>query len=113
MKRSCFLPLLVLIITLTAGCAMFKAWQTIPPPGGCDQCHTVPISSNWQITYQAATITDERDRLYFQTEQYNMPKGAKPASSLELRKEEDQLCFDCHKSPNSKHMQRKGRYHHQ
>ena len=38
-----------------AGCAMFTAWKTIPPPGGCDQCHTVPISNNWQVTYQAPT----------------------------------------------------------
>lgn len=105
------IPLLVLL-GLVAGCAMFKSWKSIPPPGGCDQCHTLPISSNWQITYQAATLTDERDRLYFQTEQYNRPKGSSPSSSLELRKEQDLACFECHRSPNKQHTERKGRYHH-
>ena len=113
MNHRRFLLLLTVILCLSSGCAMFTAWKTIPPPGGCDQCHTVPISSNWQLTYKAATLTDERDRLSFQTEQHTMPQGPKPASSLELRKEEDQACFDCHKSPNSKHTERKGRYHHQ
>ena len=31
------------------GCAMFGAWKSIPPPGGCDQCHTVAISANWEV----------------------------------------------------------------
>jgi len=105
------IPLLAAVI-LSAGCAMFTAWKSIPPPGGCDQCHTVPISSNWQVTYQAATLSDEQNRPYFQTEQYTMPKGSRPSSSLELKKEEDLACFECHKSPNLKHMERKGRYHH-
>ena len=101
-----------ILLCLSTGCAMFTAWKTIPPPGGCDQCHTVPISSNWQITYKAPTLNDERDRLSFQTEQYNMPQGPKPSSSLELRKDEDQTCFECHKAPDTKHTERKGRYHH-
>ena len=109
MKR---ILLLLILSGLLCGCAMLRAWQSIPPPGGCDQCHNVPISANWQVTYKAPTLHDERDRLSFQTEQYTMPQGAKPASSLEIRKEQDQLCFDCHKSPDSKHMERKGRYHH-
>ncbi len=113
MNFSCILVFLSLVVCLLPGCAMFRAWKSIPPPGGCDQCHTVPISNNWQLTYHAATINDERDRLSFQTEEYNMPKGSKPASSLELKKEEDQACFDCHRSPNLKHKERKGRYHHQ
>ena len=114
MNIRCIPLFLSLLICLLPGCAMFRAWKSIPPPGGCDQCHTVPIGNyNWQLTYQAATISDERDRLSFQTEEYNMPRGAKPGSSLELRKEEDQACFDCHKSPNMKHRERKGRYHHQ
>jgi len=109
MNRILLFPIL---LSLATGCAMVTAWKTIPPPGGCDQCHAVPISSNWQITYQAPILTDERDRLSFQTERSTMPQGAKPSSSLELRKEEDQACFECHKAPNSMHKERKGRYHH-
>jgi hypothetical protein len=106
------IPLLVVLLGLSTGCAMFTAWKSIPPPGGCDQCHTVAISSNWQVTYQAAILSDEKNRPYFQTDQYTMPRGSKPSSSLEIRKDEDQACFECHRSPNIKHMGRKGRYHH-
>jgi len=105
--------LLTILCCLLSSCAMFKAWKSIPPPGGCDQCHNLAISANWQVSYKAVTLNDERDRLSFQTDQYTMPQSSKPASSLEIRKEQDQLCFDCHKSPDAKHMGRKGRYHHQ
>ena len=110
MKR---LFLCFVLIGLLCSCAMLRAWKSIPPPGGCDQCHNLPISANWQVVYKAPTLNDERDRLAFQTEQYTMPQRPKPASSLEIRKEQDQLCFDCHKSPDAKHLERKGRYHHQ
>ena len=105
------IPLLSLLF-LSSGCAMFTAWKTIPPPGGCDQCHTLSISHNWQVVYRAPNLSDERDTLSFQTEQATMPQGAKPTSSLELRKIQEQACFECHKSPNAKHRERKGRYHH-
>ncbi|SNB47615.1 cytochrome C [Geobacter sp. DSM 9736] len=101
-----------LILFCASGCTMFTAWRTIPPPGGCDQCHTLPIGNNWSVVYKAAYLTDERDRLYFQTEEYNMPKGEQPDSALELRKVEELQCFACHKSPNAAHKGRKGRFHH-
>ncbi len=104
---SCFFS-----VFLICGCAMFKAWQAIPPPGGCDQCHTLPISANWQGAYKAPILSDERNREYFQTPEYNMPRTDQPASSLELRKDQDQKCFDCHKSPNAAHKGRMGRFHH-
>jgi hypothetical protein len=91
---------------------MFQAWKTIPPPGGCDQCHTVPISANWQVAYKPPMLTDERNREYFQTSEYTMPKTDQPASALELRKVQDLKCFDCHKAPNAAHLGREGRFHH-
>jgi len=94
------------------GCAMFTAWQAIPPPGGCDQCHKIPISTNWQLAYKAPILSDERNRDYFQTPEYNMPRTDKPASSLEVRKVEDQKCFESHKAPNEAHKGKMGRYHH-
>ena len=106
------IPLLSIVLLLSSGCTMFTAWKTIPPPGGCDQCHTVPISANWQVVYKAPNLSDERDKLSFQTEQGTMPQGPKPASSLDIRKVEEQACFECHRSPNAKHLERKGRYHH-
>lgn len=91
---------------------MFNAWKAIPPPGGCDQCHTLPISSQWQVAYKAPILSDERNRDYFQTPEYNRPSGDRPLSPLETRKVEEQKCFDCHKAPNASHKGRMGRYHH-
>ena len=99
-------------IPLLCGCAMFSSWESIPPPGGCDQCHTVAITNDWAVTYKAAMLTDERNRNYFQTEQYSIPRNDKPVSSLEVRKVEELRCFECHRSPNPAHKERKGRFHH-
>lgn len=106
------LYLLVLPVVFSCGCAMFGAWRTIPPPGGCDQCHTVSISNDWKVAYRAPILNDERNREYFQTEGYNMPNTSKPTSVLELNKVEELRCFECHKSPNAAHKGRKGRFHH-
>ena len=99
------------IVTIS-GCSMFTAWKSIPPPGGCDQCHTVAISANWQATYKAANIADERGRLSFQTSEYNQPTLGGQTSPLETKKVEEKACFDCHKSPTQAHKERKGRFHH-
>lgn len=111
MKFSPFL-LLSVFLFMSSGCVLFSSWHAIPAPGGCDQCHTVPISNNWQVVYQAPTLSDERDKLSFQTEQSTMPQNSKPASSLDLRKLEEQPCFDCHRAPNAHHRGRKGSFHH-
>ena len=95
-----------------AGCAMFSAWKSIPPPGGCDQCHTVAISSDWKLSYQAPFLSDERNRDAYQSAEYTMPKTGKPLSALELRKVQDLKCFECHRSPNAAHRERVGRFHH-
>jgi len=94
------------------GCAMFGAWKSIPPPGGCDQCHTVAISANWEVAYRPALIPDEQERLYFQTPEYNFSQQNKQGSPLDARKIDEQACFDCHKSPTPEHKGRKGRFHH-
>ncbi len=111
MKKR-LLPFIVGGYVTICGCAMLTSWKSIPPPGGCDQCHTVPISSNWQVTYEAAHLTDERNREYFQTPEATMPAAGRPASALDLRKIEDLQCFDCHRAPNKQHQGRKGHYHH-
>ena len=103
----------VAIAVYCTGCSMLMAWRSIPPPGGCDQCHTVAISNDWKISYQPPILSDERNRKAFQTPEYNMPQSGLPsASSLELRKVQDLKCFECHKSPNSEHRKRSGRFHH-
>lgn len=107
-------PLLALtaLVFAISGCAMFTAWKSIPPPGGCDQCHTLAISANWQVSYQAATVADERGRLNFQTPEYNQTASGRPENPLEAKKVEEKACFDCHKSPTPAHRERKGRFHH-
>lgn len=102
----------VILFTLLVGCNMFTSWQAVPPPGGCDQCHTTQISKNWFVAYQAPMLNDERNKLYFQTEKYSMPNTSKPASALETQKVEELKCFDCHKAPNMAHKGRTGRFHH-
>ena len=99
------------VVTLS-GCNMFIAWKSIPPPGGCEQCHTVEISTNWQATYRPAMVADERGRLPFQTPEYNQPMLGGQQSPLEAKKVEEMACFDCHKSPTPAHKGRKGRFHH-
>lgn len=91
---------------------MFTSWKSIPPPGGCDQCHTVAIGTNWQVAYQPANVADERTNLAFQTPEYNQSQQNKHSSPIELKKVEELRCFECHKSPTPAHRERKGRFHH-
>ena len=72
---------LAAILVLAAGCSltacsMFTAWKSIPPPGGCNECHTVEISANWKVLYQPVALSDERGSLPFQHPQYVMPGRA-------------------------------------
>lgn len=113
MSKAFSLSSVAVIFLSLCGCAMFSAWQSIPPPGGCDQCHTLPIGTNWQVAYKAPILSDERNRDYFKTTEYNMPKTDQPSSSLEVRKIEELKCFECHKAPNAAHKSRTGRFHHQ
>jgi len=111
--KNMFLLISGSLFALLAGCAMFKSWQAIPPPGGCDQCHTIPISKNWFLAYQAPTLTNEGSSVeFFQTEAYSIPSKSKPTSSIEVRKLEDVKCFDCHRAPDKAHRERMGRFHH-
>lgn len=107
------MPAALLIVASLTGCSMFSAWKSIPPPGGCDQCHTVEIAANWKVRYQAATVADERGQLAFQTPQYNTPiRQQQPASELQDKKVEEQQCFVCHNAPTPAHKGRVGRFHH-
>ena len=107
-----FLLALSSLVLVVSGCAMFTAWKSIPPPGGCDQCHIVAISTNWQVNYQAANVSDERGRLSFQTPEFNQQVSTEQEKPLEAKKVEQKACFDCHKSPNPQHRERKGNFHH-
>ena len=96
-----------------AGCGMFRAWQAIPPPGGCDQCHTVSINANWSVAFTPAALNDESGKLSFQSQQQTMKSSEKQGvSSLDLRKSEEQKCFQCHQLPNNSHKDKAGRFHH-
>lgn len=92
-----------------AGCAMFTAWKAIPPPGGCDQCHTLPISANWEVAYKPVTLSDEGGRYSWHREESILPD---PESPLQQQKVTDEPCFRCHRGPNKAHTERLGRYHH-
>ena len=112
MKPLRVLLSVTLMILMHAGCTMITSWKSIPPPGGCDQCHTVAISNDWKISYQPPILSDETGKLAFQTPAYTMPQGDRQESSLEVRKVQDLKCFECHRSPSPVHKGRTGRFHH-
>jgi hypothetical protein len=99
-------------IFLLPSCRMFAAWRSIPAPGGCDECHTVPISANWQVSYKPVSLNDETGRNSFQSPESLMPRTDKPASTLEQQKVEGLACFECHNAPDSSHKTMKGKFHH-
>lgn len=102
----------LMLLSIGTACTMFKAWKTIPAPGGCEECHKVPISNNWQVSYRPAVLSDERNRVYFQTEEYVQQQRSKPQSPLDKQKVEELTCFECHNAPNSAHRAMKGKFHH-
>jgi len=97
------------IVLAGVGCTMFHSWKAIPPPGGCDKCHTLKISSDWQLAYRLATIHNETGTNAWQTPESVLPPEPSP---LEQKKVTEERCFRCHKSPNRAHVEYKGRYHH-
>lgn len=110
MKKILFI--LIAISAPISGCAMFSSWKSIPAPGGCDQCHTVAISANWQVAYQPVNLSDGSGREYFQTPEYNRVNKDKQNPVLESKKVGELQCFDCHKAPTPAHRERKGNFHH-
>lgn len=106
------LPLLAILLYMLTACTMFTALRSIPAPGGCEDCHKVPISANWQISYRPATLNDERGGQSFQTPESLMPAVSKPSTILEKQKVEQLSCFECHNSPNAAHKGLKGNFHH-
>jgi hypothetical protein len=107
MKKT--LLLASLIVVCGWGCTMFASWKSIPPPGGCDSCHTQAISANWQLAYAPVTLTDETGKYSWQTPDAVMPDDSSP---LEQQKVTEERCFRCHKGPDKAHAERQGRYHH-
>ncbi|HEU0264222.1 MAG TPA: cytochrome C [Geobacterales bacterium] len=98
---------------LLTGCSMFTAWKSIPPPGGCDSCHSLPVNNNWKVAYVAPVLTSEAEQHpYFQSERYTVTRTDRPGSRADALKLEDQRCFDCHRLPSPAHKERTGRYHH-
>ena len=99
----------LLLSMFLVGCAMFGAWRTIPPPGGCGVCHIHPITADWSVAYEPVTLSDERDKYPWQRPETMMPPGSSP---LEERKITEERCFRCHKGPDRAHTEYRGRYHH-
>lgn len=92
------------------GCTMFSSWKTIPPPGGCDQCHQLEISADWVVSYQPVVLNDETGDYYWQKPESVL--GPAVSEAIEEQKVSEQRCFRCHKSPDRVHRERQGRYHH-
>jgi len=95
-------------ITLS-GCVMFTSWTSIPPPGGCDRCHTVAINANWRATITPVQLTREDGTPPWQQEESVLPAATAPAEQQLLS---DERCFRCHREPDDSHREQSGRYHH-
>lgn len=106
------LPMSAIVLYMLTACTMFTAWRSIPAPGGCEECHQVPISANWQVTYKPATLTNERNQEAFQSPESLLPRSGKPTTPLEKQKVEQLPCFECHNAPDASHKAMKGKFHH-
>lgn len=108
------MKMILITVILTAvtlsGCAMFSSWTAIPPPGGCDRCHTVAISANWRATITPVQLTGEVGKPAWQREG-SMTTGT-PDSQVEQQLLSDERCFRCHNEPDDKHREQRGNYHH-
>lgn len=91
------------------GCAMIGGWRSIPPPGGCDRCHTVAINADWRATITAAQLSREDGTPPWQQEGAVLPT---PPSPVEQQLLQDERCFRCHREPDGSHQGYRGRYHH-
>lgn len=101
-------PVILTVITLS-GCAMFRSWTAIPPPGGCDRCHTVAISANWRATIAPVQLTGEDGKPPWQQQESVLPAATSPVEQQLLS---DERCFRCHNEPDATHRERRGSYHH-
>jgi hypothetical protein len=104
-----FLFTVILTVVALSGCAMFTSWTSIPPPGGCDRCHTVAISANWRATITPVQLTAEDGKPAWQREGSVLPPATSPVEQQLLS---DERCFRCHNEPSTAHGERRGSYHH-
>lgn len=100
----------VLTVIALSGCAMFSSWTAIPPPGGCDRCHSVAISTNWRATLTPVQLSREDGTPPWQQEGSVLP--ATGPSPTEQQLLSDERCFRCHREPDATHKDRRGSYHH-
>ncbi|PLX96387.1 MAG: cytochrome C [Desulfuromonas sp.] len=97
------------VVLFCGACAMFSSWKSIPAPGGCDQCHRVPIAADWTVTLVPAKLHDETDQEHWQRANSVLPEQE---GRVEVQKVSERRCFRCHKGPNRAHADYQGRYHH-
>ncbi len=111
-----------------AGCVAGHLTRDIPPPGGCDRCHTSRISSNWELAFTPVQIGREggvvEARDIVLQEVQRLPVHEKvPVRRLEVYAaqtppetvgdaETGIQCFACHKSPGPPHEKTRGQFPH-
>jgi hypothetical protein len=104
-----FVLVIVVVASVLLGCAMLTAWQSIPPPGGCDQCHKFKISANWVASFESVKSVDETGQITGQKSGTVLDKTI--LGDMEPQEVPEQYCFRCHKSPDGVHLDYKGSYH--
>jgi hypothetical protein len=91
--KNMFLLISGSLFALLAGCAMFKSWQAIPPPGGCDQCHT--IHQQELVSGLSGTHSSGRIKCGIFSDRSVQPSKSKPTSSIGVQAGRCEMLHDC------------------
>lgn len=117
---------LALAVVMT-GCIVSHVTRPVPPPGGCDVCHRVPIGGGWRLAWtpvqweEGAPVADVEAK--FQALSLAPVHAGVPAGRLRvfaagvtpeaLDAEGMGLqCFACHEAPDVKHAPLRGVFPH-
>lgn len=92
---------------LVACTVLHHGGRAIPPPGGCDQCHRVPVSADWQAVLTSAEVPHPGERYPWQRPD---AVGTTEATGP-VHQNIEEACFQCHQSPDLAHADYHGRYH--
>ncbi|GFE60644.1 hypothetical protein [Geobacter sp. AOG2] len=81
------LPMLSTALFFLCSCTLFYNKQPDPASGvQSPKPLAVPVGKNWQVIEKAPELTNEGERLPFQTEQSLQPEGATTAPPADKRK---------------------------
>lgn len=121
------------LVAVVAGCVVSHVTRPVPPPGGCDVCHRVPIGGGWRIAWtpvqweEGAPVADRPPvadvesrflALSLMPVHSEVPAGKLKVFAAELPPDAldeggtGTRCFACHEAPDVKHAPLRGLFIH-